>query len=231
MASLLFRDHFILVTLSKAHCSRCLLRQDLCLCRQAPRLSDTIEDVHLLLLTHTDELRKASNTGRLLESALPKCELWQWQRTEFEARWQRFLQSQTRAPILLFPTDEHFASPLVPLHGLQSISEKHAFATSHVFVLIDATWQQARKILKKSPSLQNCPRLSLSFAQKSQYTLRRNQSTGNYSTVESGCGLLRELAFEADAELVDRYFKQFLRHSEAHRSGYALTRGGDGGDC
>ncbi|MGH1373910.1 MAG: tRNA-uridine aminocarboxypropyltransferase [Cellvibrionaceae bacterium] len=212
--------------MSTSHCSRCLLRQDLCLCHQAPVLSKALEDFHLVLLTHTDELRKVTNTGRLLERALPRCEVWPWQRTEFEGRWQSFLKNQSRSPILLFPTDEVTTAAVVELESFHSIGEKQALMTNHIFVLVDATWQQAKKMLRQSTSLQACPRLSLSIDQESQYSLRRNQSAGNVSTVETGYGLLREFALEADADRLQAYFERFLRHSEANRSGYTLANDG-----
>lgn len=208
---------------SKNHCSRCLLRQDLCLCHRAPLLRDGVHELKLVLLTHADEFRKVTNTGRLLETALPQCEVWEWQRTEFESQWREFLASQTRTPILLFPADEASSTSTLELEIPSTENDRCTFLANHVFVLIDATWQQAKKILRQSCSLQTCARLSLSLSQESQYTLRRNQTSGNLSTVETGCGLLRELGLTADTALLEQYFLQFLRHSEANRSGYALN--------
>ena len=93
---------------------------------------------------------------------------------------------------------------------------------SCVYILLDATWQQAKKMLRKAPSLQACQRLSLSSLKQSRYSLRKNQQPGSFSSVESGVSLLRELGLEDDAVAIEAYFDRFLLHSEANRSGYAL---------
>ncbi len=208
-------------------CSRCQLRLDLCLCSQAPSLSVSSQNLKLILLTHPDEPRKPSNTGRLLEAALPLCDLWLWERAEFEAQWRQFLSTQSRTPILLFP-DEPVDSSRVddsPAKNSQ-LTALHQINTpdidNSVYILLDATWQQAKKMLRKAPSLQACQRLSLSSLVKSRYTLRKNQQAGSFSSVESGVGLLRELELEDDALAVEGYFERFLVHSEANRSGYHL---------
>lgn len=208
---------------SNTPCDRCLLRQDLCICPFAPTLSAKAKDLRLLLLTHIDETRKITNTGRLLEAALPSCDLWLWQRKEFQARWQHFLESQTRTPVLLFPEQDSSVEPVIRLDQLTAETEKQRLRVNHIYVLMDATWQQAKKMLRQSPSLQSCVRLPLSLTTESLYTLRRNQNAGHFSTAESGSGLMRALGLETDADSIDLYFHRFLRHSEAHRSGYSLN--------
>ena len=214
-------------------CSRCQLRLDLCLCSRAPALSLRSQKLKLILVTHPDEPRKPSNTGRLLEAALSQCDLWLWQRVEFESQWQQFLSTQSRTPVLLFPDDElvdgtraddpHMASAQVN-HSTSAVLDKTPAPDidSCVYILLDATWQQAKKILRKAPSLQACQRLSLSSLKQSRYSLRKNQQPGSFSSVESGVSLLRELGLEDDAVAIEAYFDRFLLHSEANRSGYAL---------
>ena len=92
----------------------------------------------------------------------------------------------------------------------------------YCFILLDATWQQARKMLRQSVELQKCLRLSLQSPAPSLFNLRRNQREGSISSVETGIELLRGCGFEADANLLQHYFQRFLQHSEAHRSGYTL---------
>lgn len=199
------------------------MRQDLCICQFAPALSAKAKDLRLLLLTHTDETRKITNTGRLLDAALPGCDLWLWQRKEFEARWRDFLESQTRTPVLLFPVEDSFTESVIRLDQQSAETEKQRLRLNHIYVFMDATWQQAKKMLRQSPSLQSCVRLPLSLTSESLYTLRRNQNSGHFSTAESGSGLMRSLDLDADADLMDAYFHRFLRHSEANRSGYSLS--------
>ncbi len=200
-------------------CSRCHLRQDLCLCEQAPQLSRGCEGLSLLLLTHSSEIEKNTNTGRLLEASIPGCRLWEWQRTEFERQWAEFIDSCSRQPILIFPEFEPHSS--VDSTEQESSQWKPCLSQT-TFILIDATWQQAKKMLRQSPSLNQCQRLPLQPTAPSRYHLRKHQQQGNLSTVESGCELLKLLDLAQDAQLIEDYFQRFLRHSEANRSGHLL---------
>ncbi len=53
-----------------------------------------------------------------------------------------------------------------------------------LFVLLDATWQQARKIFRKSPYLNHLPALSLQPKQLSHYRLSRSTRDDHLCTSE-----------------------------------------------
>ena len=197
-------------------CQRCHLRTDLCLCGQAPRLSGDSDALQLILLTHPQEPKKRSNTGRLLEASLSGCEIWLWQRGEIDRRLKEHSEQSRVTPILLFPVIDDEASQTV------RCSVDEICLDQHCFILLDATWQQARKMLRQSVELQKCLRLSLQSPAPSLFSLRRNQREGSISSVETGIELLRGCGFETDVNLLQHYFLRFLQHSEAHRSGYTL---------
>ncbi|MFN4152497.1 MAG: DTW domain-containing protein, partial [Candidatus Sericytochromatia bacterium] len=78
------------------------------------------------------------------------------------------------------------------------------------FILIDGTWNQARKIFRKSTYLDKLPMLSLNIDKKSQYLLRRASQDTHLCTAEVGIELLRlNEEFEA-CDLLDDYFKRFI---------------------
>ncbi len=215
--------------MSSSTCGRCHLRRDLCICQQAPRLSAPL---NLLLLTHPNEPAKASNSGRLLFNALPGCRSAVWQRRQSGPWLQALASGEGLQLLLIFPAAEATtAAPPDPATSLNPAAqlapaaplnpaELAGRAADYCFILLDATWQQARKMLRQTPELQCLPRLQLSAGQSSRCGLRKHQPAGHLSTAEAGILLLRELGREGDADQLDGYFQRFLQCYEAHRSNH-----------
>ena len=81
-----------------------------------------------------------------------------------------------------------------------------------LFVLLDATWPEARKIFRKSPYLDKLPVLSLASEQISRYKLRRSRRDDHFCTSEVGA-LCLELAGETRAaQLLTAYLDVFTHH-------------------
>ena len=85
-----------------------------------------------------------------------------------------------------------------------------------LFVLLDATWQQAAKMCHKTLELQGLPLVSLATTALNQYSLRRNQQETGMATVE------REWCYynvgSSASRAVKQYFSGFLERYEAQRS-------------
>ncbi|MDO8373178.1 MAG: DTW domain-containing protein, partial [Polaromonas sp.] len=81
-----------------------------------------------------------------------------------------------------------------------------------LFVLLDATWPEARKMFRKSPYLDKLPVLSLQSEQLSRYRLRRSQRDVHFCTSEVGA-LCLELAGETHAaQTLEAYLDVFTNH-------------------
>lgn len=136
----------------------------------------------LTLLTHTQELEKSSNTGLLVMDSL--CGL-----TGNNMPQVRRVIWQRKAPdtLLLEQLQQHRSVLVYPATAGAEGSETEG--PGH-FIIIDATWQQAQKMLHQSPYLFHLPRLSLA-AEKSTYRLRRNQRGQGLCTSEAAAHVLR----------------------------------------
>lgn len=204
------------VNLPTNTCDGCLLRSDLCICGLAPSLCLTtpVQQCHWLLLTHTREVEKLTNTGRLLLNCLPNVALHLWQRKE---SLQALLQG--RRAVLLFPSDE--GSPTGFSSAEQVMSEFGGEGEPVLWILLDSTWQQAKKMVRQSPELQALPRLSFSVEEgASRYHLRRNQQ--GFSTLEAAAVILEQLSERASSTSLLTYLDTFQQHWEAHRSNRPL---------
>jgi DTW domain-containing protein YfiP len=158
----------------------------------------------LYLLTHERELHKATNTGRLVRQFLTdEAELIVWRRTEPDPAIVK--ACSTGMASLLYPSSEMY--PNSESEKTQSLADEFVIGGSvDTFVIIDATWQEARKIYNKSPYLQSAQKISLSSQDPSLYQLRRNQKLGGLSTAESVIKLLTMLnRHEASAKLADLF--------------------------
>ena len=132
-----------------------------------------------ILLTHERELSKGTNTGRLVKQVLgDDVEIIIWQRKEPDSRLVSLLENKQAA--LLFP-------------NLESEPSSQNSKCFDYLVILDSTWQQARKMFNRSPYLNQAEKVSLSISKPSEFILRRNQITGGLSTAECVIEVLKQL--------------------------------------
>jgi DTW domain-containing protein YfiP len=81
-----------------------------------------------------------------------------------------------------------------------------------LFILLDATWPEARKMFRKSPYLNALPVLSLKPEHVSRYQLRRSKRDDHFCTSEVAAMCL-ELAGEAQAaDTLQAYLDVYTHH-------------------
>lgn len=135
--------------------------------------------MNFILLTHSRELTKRSNTGRLALEALGS--------RAKRVVWQRKVPDES----LLHLIDEGGVVLLYPDivdTDLQTHANTECFTSC---IIIDGTWQEARKIYNRSDYLHPLPRLSLNPVNQSKFRLRRNQRSDGLSTVETVIEILK----------------------------------------
>ncbi len=152
----------------------------------------------IYLLTHEREISKPTNTGILVSELLgAEVERVIWQRKQPNSRLEsECLQGSAG---LLYPRSE------LP----EDVPAEYEIDDFESFVVLDATWQEARKIYNKSPYLQAAKKVSLVPKAVSTYQLRRNQKPGGLSTAESVIEVLRSKNRAQDCERLARLFDEF----------------------
>ena len=187
-------------------CQRCLLPQARCLCHMIqPRASRS----RFCLIMFDTEPLKPSNTGRLIADILPETQAFLWSRTSPDPRLLAALQTTDYQPYLVFLADD----------ARDTRQAVHCVATDAkppLFVLLDGTWPEARKMFRKSPYLNALPLLSLEVNSPSRYhALREASGAGQHCTAEIAAALLRQSGDEAAAEALAAHFERFrLRYLE-----------------
>ncbi len=155
--------------------------------------------MRITLLTHQRELDRKTNTGALaLEHCGDIVERVVWARREPD-------------PALLDIVERGQAALVYP--GDSTSARLEDFAQ---LILIDATWQEARKIYNHSPYLQAAPRVALAADTASSYRLRRNQPDGGLCTAECVIEILRRHGEDLAADRLEAAFVPFNQGPQAH---------------
>ena len=153
--------------------------------------------MQLILLTHSRETHKSSNTGQLISRVFANVKTIVWQRTEPDNGLLKLIEQGEIA--LIYPQENATDSTKLTQY-------KH-------FILIDSTWQEARKIFNRSTYLHGIPCVQFSTQQKSRYNLRRNQLKGGLCTAECAIDLFKACDLNEEADLLDKVFMSFVADS------------------
>ena len=172
-------------------CAGCRLISGHCMCDLRPVLP--VRAGVCLLMADIEPL-KPSNTGWLIADLVPATFAFGWARTEVDSALLALLVDPQWQPYLVFPGEFVDAARVVA--DIAPIDQNKS--KRPLFVLLDATWAEARKMFRKSPYLNHLPVLSLQAAHLSRYCLRRSQRSNHLCTSEVAA-LCLELAGELHA--------------------------------
>ncbi|MFQ3175550.1 MAG: DTW domain-containing protein YfiP [Psychromonas sp.] len=162
-------------------CVNCMLLPYLCICS----IKKTVNtNSAFLLLMYDDEILKPSNTGRLVADLIPDTFAYIWSRTQPNQELLDLLQDSKWMPIVIFPAE--YSTP----ERLLSEYQTPTYGKRPLFILLDASWAQAKKMFRKSPYLNTFPVLSFSPATVSRYLIRKAVKKNQLATAEvAGCVL------------------------------------------
>ena len=186
-------------------CPDCRVTLAHCLCALLPQISTR---AGMCLIMADIEPIKPTNTGWLIADVVTDTAAFGWARTEVDPALLALLADPQWQPYLVFPAE--FAPPERVVFELPP--DTAPCGKRPLFVLLDATWNEARKMFRKSPYLNHLPVLSLQPEQLSRYQLRRAQRADHLCTVEVAA-LCLALAGELHAaQVLDAYFDVFTNH-------------------
>jgi len=180
-------------------CQSCLLPQTNCLCASIePQQAKS----RFCLIMFDAEPLKPSNTGRLIADILPTTQAFLWSRTQVDPELLALLQNPAYQPYLVFPAN--YAQPPRPVY-----SQVPAESKTPLFVLLDGTWSEARKMFNKSPYLNHLPMFSPNLATTSAYQLREASRPEQHCTAEIAAALLELAGDQQAAEGLSAHFTTF----------------------
>ena len=213
-------------------CPGCRMVLSHCLCAERPVVPTR---AGMCLIMADIEALKPSNTGWLIADVVTDTFAFGWARTEVDPALLALLADPQWQPYVVFPGE--FVEPTRVVTELIPPAKERQFPAGPpqgeltppggsdprsggawgpvprpLFVLLDATWPEARKMFRKSPYLDRLPVLSLASEHISRYRLRRSRRDDHFCTSEVGA-LCLELAGETHAaQTLEAYLDVFTHH-------------------
>jgi DTW domain-containing protein YfiP len=137
-------------------------------------------DVEVLILQHPSEALHAKGTARLLHLCLPNSCIVVGEVFD-ENTLQTLLTEGGKQAVLLYPTE--IEQPLLG-RALNQIR----------LVVLDATWQNSRRLLRLNPLLQGLPRVAFKNPSPTRYSaIRIAHAPHQLSTIEATGAMLAQL--------------------------------------
>ena len=190
-------------------CEGCRLRPSHCMCALRPQLATR---AGVCLLMHDAEPLKPSNTGWLIADVVQDTFAFGWSRTEVDAQLLALLDDPQWQPYVVFPSE--YVQPAERAISALASDAPHS-GKRPLFILLDATWSEARKMFRKSPYLDRFPVLGFQPEQISHYQLRRAKRDDHFCTSEVAA-LCLELSPDARdvhaGQVLERYLAVYTHH-------------------
>jgi DTW domain-containing protein YfiP len=157
------------------------------------------------------EVLKPSNTGKLIADLIPDSFAFLWSRTEVNPEILAVLNDPIWQPMIVFP--KAYAG-----EEREIFDNKVTLATGKrpLFIMLDGSWREAKKMFRRSPYLQNLP--VVSFTPKtpedttklsSRYQIRLAANNTELATAEVAAQILSLAGEQVNADLLDLWFDVF----------------------
>ncbi|SFM85963.1 conserved hypothetical protein [Izhakiella capsodis] len=192
-------------------CQRCLLPLSNCLCSGI--VTQQARSRFCLVMFDTEPM-KPSNTGRLIADILPDTLAFGWSRTEISVDLLKVVNDASYQPFVVFPAS--YAATDRQVENKPPIQGKPP-----LFIMLDGTWSEARKMFRKSPWLDHFPVLSVDVTTPSAYSLREAHAPGQHCTAEIAVALLAQAGDSSAAQALSQHFQLFR---DRYLTGKALPR-------
>ena len=189
----------------KSHCPRCYQRREICICPILPTVTTKTE---FLILRHIYEAERPSNTGRLVALVMPN---------------SRIISCGGGTRIGLSPIDDEFLRApgtwLLWPDGTGTNSNVSDLIPPVRVVVIDATWQQARRLYSTMPALRALPRLALPLPKRCRERLREQHRSDGMSTIEAVAAAVAKLEGAEAAKPLEKLYDELVKRTISLRWG------------
>lgn len=188
-------------------CEKCRIGLSHCICELTPRMKS---DTGFLLLMYDTEILKPSNTGKLIADVVPDTFAFLWSRTEENKELLAVLNDEKWQPFVVFPEQYVEGDRQVFNKDIEIEPGKRP-----LFIMLDGSWREAKKMFRKSPYLNQFPVVSFNpevTSNKemiSRYQIRQATANNQFATAEVAARVLDMAGEVVNAEVLDLWFDVF----------------------
>ena len=208
-------------------CELCRLAQTHCVCSISPTKvsADIVQksqadsgldsSAGFLLLMYDTEVMKPSNTGKLIADLVKDTYAFLWSRTVENPELLAVLADKQWQPYVVFPAQ--YAQ-----ENQQVIQDKVVCPEGKrpLFIMLDGSWREAKKMFRKSPYLSGFPIVSFdpqlalpdmieNEPLTSRYQIRLSSVDNQFATAEVAARVLAMAGEPKRAQLLDLWFDVF----------------------
>lgn len=188
-------------------CEKCRIGVSHCICDLTPKVTS---NAGFLLLMYDTEILKPSNTGKLIADVVPDTFAFLWSRTEENKALLAIINDEKWQPFVVFP--EQYAEP-----GREIFNQKIETVDGKrpLFIMLDGSWREAKKMFRKSPYLNRFPVVSFSPELTdnnelvSRYQIRQALVSNQFATAEVAARVLDMAGEAVNANVLDLWFDVF----------------------
>ena len=197
-------------------CAGCRLVVAHCVCALRPLVAT---QAGMCLVMGDIEALKPSNTGWLVADVVADTWAFGWSRTAVDPALLALLADPQWQPVLVFPGEF-----VPPERVVTVLPHSGKGGKKPLFVLLDGTWSEARKMFRKSPYLDHLPVLSLHPDQVSNYRLRRSARETHFCTSEVAALCLALAGETHAADSLAAWLDVFTTHYLSAKRSVVLDR-------
>ena len=215
-------------------CELCRLAKHYCICAMAPQKNTIQSQAGFVLLMYDTEVLKPSNTGKLIADLIPDTFAFLWSRTTKNDELLALLTDDSWQPYVVFPQEYAQKNRQIYSQTVPCDQDKRP-----LFIMLDGSWREAKKMFRKSPYLDSFPLVSFDpkyhlkqitntsnnasnnikgqqchekispVGDDSRYTVRKTTLEHQFSTAEVAARVLEMAGEKSNAHLLDLWFDVF----------------------
>lgn len=195
----------------RSHCPRCYQRREICICPILPTVKTRTE---FIILRHIYEAERPSNTGRLVALTMPHSRIIPC------GGGTRIGLSPIDNGLLIFP-----GTWLLWPDGVGQHPHDGDTIPPDRVVVIDATWQQARRLYSTTPALRLLPRMVLPAPLRCRERLRKQHRSEGMSTIEAVAAAVAILEGADVAKPLEALYNALVQRTASLRWGTKKSAG------
>lgn len=203
---------------TKAPCPECAMNMKFCLCDQIPRLDLKTK---VVLVVHAKELKRTTNTGRLVVKSLVNSEM-KVRGEDREGLDLSALLTDEYQTLLFYPSED--AAELTTEYMMQ-------FQKPIQLIVPDGNWRQAGKVHYRHRELANVPRVMIKEANPEKHHLRKETTEFGMATLQAvACALGVIEGADVKNKLMDLYQVKLQRTLEGRGINFGDESGSESED-